>query len=71
MRKPRQFECICGAQGNYEYIVEHAKEKGHELDQCEMGNHDYEVLKTLASASGKVLKMKCTRCGFKRKIVQS
>ncbi len=71
MKKPRAFECSCGAHGNYEYIVEHAREKGHKLDPCEMGDHDYEVVKTLVSASGKVLRMKCKRCGFKRKLVQS
>lgn len=71
MKKPKLFKCSCGAHGTYEYIMGHAQEKGHKLDPCELGEHEYEVIKTYASTSGKVLRLRCKNCGFKKKITQA
>jgi hypothetical protein len=70
MKKPRLFKCSCGSKGTYEYIVEHAREKGHKLDPCSLGQHEYDVLKTYFSTSGKVTKLRCRNCGFKKKVTQ-
>lgn len=71
MTKPKLYRCSCGAQGTYEYIMEHSREKDHKLDPCEMGEHQYEVVKTYASSSGEVLKLRCKNCGFKKKITKA
>lgn len=68
--KQKQYRCSCGAQGNYDYIVEHARAAKHELDPCEMGEHEYEVLRSFASSSGSVEVLRCRRCGFKKKVVK-
>ncbi len=67
---PRLYRCSCGAQGTYDYIMEHAKAKGHKLNPCDMGEHEYAVVQSFTSTSGSIEILRCKNCGFRKKVAR-